>query len=124
MSQHRKMKTLPPLSSDPCRSHSWDLDPVVDQLSWKRSRIHDVGLAQDLMKDLQCGLEQFNDRIIFMSMYSDIVWRDRKRQYSRMCSELAGFLAVVGHSWDLDQKRHGTRTVLINQTEIWTELQQ
>ena len=22
--------------SDPCRSHSWDLDSVVDQLSWKR----------------------------------------------------------------------------------------
>ena len=28
---------------------------------------------QDLMKDLQCGLEQFN-RIIFMSMCNDIVW--------------------------------------------------
>ena len=38
-------------------------------------------------------------------------------------SMLAGFLAVVGHSWDLDQKRNGTRIVPINQTEIWTELQ-
>ena len=35
----------------------------------------------------------------------------------------AGFLAVVGHSWDLDQKRSGTRPVLISQTEIGTELQ-
>ena len=38
-------------------------------------------------------------------------------------STLAGFLAVVGHSWDLDQKRNGTRPVLINQTEIGAELQ-
>ena len=37
MSQH-KMRTLTPLSFDPCRSHSWDLDSVVDQLSWKRWR--------------------------------------------------------------------------------------
>ena len=27
-------------------------------------------------------------------------------------SMLADSLAVVGHSWDLDQKRHGTRHVL------------
>ena len=33
------------------------------------------------------------------------------------------FLAVVGHSWDLDQKRNGTGPTLINQTEIGTELQ-
>ena len=33
---------------------------------------------KDLMKDLQCELEQFNDRIIFMSMHSDIVWGERR----------------------------------------------
>ena len=37
---------------------------------------------------------------------------------------LAGFFAVVGHSWDLDQKRNTTRLVLISQTEIGTELQE
>ena len=95
MSQHRKMKTLPPLSSDPCRSHSWDLDPVVDQLSWKRSRIHDVGLAQDLMKDLQCGLEQFNDRIIFMSMYSDIVWRENDNTQECVQSSQVSWRSLV-----------------------------
>ena len=31
---------------------------------------------QNLMKDLQCESEQVNDRIIFMSMYNDIVWRE------------------------------------------------
>ena len=37
---------------------------------------------------------------------------------------LAGFFAVVGHSWDLDQKRYGARLVLINQTESGTALQE
>ena len=31
---------------------------------------------QNLMKDPQCESEQVNDRIIFMSMYNDIVWRE------------------------------------------------
>ena len=38
-------------------------------------------------------------------------------------SMLAGSLAVVGHSWDLDQKRNGVEPILINQTEMGTELQ-
>ena len=29
---------------------------------------------QKLMKDPQCEPDQFNDRIIFMSMYNDIAW--------------------------------------------------
>ena len=33
---------------------------------------------QDLMKDLQCELEQFSDRIIFMSMYNDIAWSEEE----------------------------------------------
>ena len=32
---------------------------------------------QDLMKDLQCEPEQFNDKIIFMSMYNDIAWGEK-----------------------------------------------
>ena len=31
---------------------------------------------QNLMKDLQCESEQVNDRIIFMSISNDIVWRE------------------------------------------------
>ena len=31
---------------------------------------------QDLMKNLQCEPEHFKDRIIFMSMYNDIAWRE------------------------------------------------
>ena len=32
---------------------------------------------QKYMKDLQCEPEQFKDRIIFMSMYNDIVWGEQ-----------------------------------------------
>ena len=31
----------------------------------------------DLMKDLQSKPEQFNDRIIFISVYNDIAWREQ-----------------------------------------------
>ena len=45
------------------------------------SRIHDVGPLQkfeSLMRVLKwCELEQFKDRIIFMSMYNDIAWREK-----------------------------------------------
>ena len=38
------------------------------------------------MRDLQCDPEHFNDRIIFMSMYNDIAWRDKgnteRREYN------------------------------------------
>ena len=32
---------------------------------------------QSLMRDLQCDSEHFNDRIIFMSMYNDIAWKEK-----------------------------------------------
>ena len=35
---------------------------------------------------------------------------------------LAGSLQVVGHSWDLGQKRNGTEPTLINPTESGTKL--
>ena len=36
-----------------------------------------LGEIQKLMTELQCEPEQFKDRIIFTSMYNDIVWRER-----------------------------------------------
>ena len=38
-------------------------------------------------------------------------------------SMLAGLIAVVGQSWDLDWKRLGARLLLTNQTESGTKLQ-
>ena len=60
------------------------------------------------MTELQCGLEQFKDRIIFMSMYNDIVWRERgntdkwKTNSVQLRIMLADSRADVCHSWDLD----------------------
>ena len=42
-----------------------------DSQRWASEKI------QSLMRDLQCEPEHFNDRIIFMSMYNDIVWQER-----------------------------------------------
>ena len=35
---------------------------------------------------------------------------------------LADVLAVIGHSWDLDQKRNGAELVLMSQMEFGTKL--
>ena len=84
---------------------------------------------QSLTRDLQCEPEHVKDRIIFMSMYNDIEWGAKEtkkdvntfhRQFRIM---LANSLAVIGLSWSLEQKRNGTEPILINQTEIGTDLQ-
>ena len=97
------------------------------------ARIHDVGHPRrDSKIDQKCTVEigHFNGRIIFMSMYNDIAWEENGntknvfRILLKFRSTLAGSLAVVGHSWDLNQKRNGARLVLINQTEIGIERQE
>ena len=35
---------------------------------------------QKIMEDVQCEPEQLNDKIIFMSMYNDIVWEKKETQ--------------------------------------------
>ena len=49
------------------------------ELEWKIfPRITTLGLLetiQNLMRDLQCELEHFKDKIIFMSVYNDNVWQ-------------------------------------------------
>ena len=63
-----------------------------------------------------------------MSMYNDIAWRDKGNSKNvkiineRLRFMLEDFLAVNGHSWDLDQKRNGTEPILINQMENGTKL--
>ena len=82
---------------------------------------------QNFMKKIQCEPEQFKDRIIFMSMYNDIVCEEQgntencEKNQLQLRIMLADFRAVFGHSWDLDQ-RNGTQVALINQTEIVTKL--
>ena len=62
-------------------------------------------------------------------MFNDIAWGENGsteeciRNSIKDSKYVRSFLAVVGHSWDLDQKEMIQRPVLINQTEIGTELQ-
>ena len=57
------------------------IDGMPTELEWKIfPGITTLGLfekIQSLMRDLQCKPENFNDRIIFMSMNKDIAWYAR-----------------------------------------------
>ncbi len=69
----------------------------------------------------QCELEQFKDRIIFMSMYNDIVWwEQRNTEKWEKSVTVANFTRRFRLS--VDQRRNGTELALINQTEIGTKL--
>ena len=54
------------------------IDGMPTEFEWKIfPEIMTLGFLekiQSLMRDLQCELEDFTDRIIFMSMYNDIEW--------------------------------------------------
>ena len=57
------------------------IDGKPTELEWKMfPGFTTLGLLekiQKLMKDLLCEPEHFNNRIIFMSMYNDIVWEEK-----------------------------------------------
>ena len=48
--------------------------------------------------------------------------RNVKVLFTKMRIMLGDFLAVNGHSWDLDQKRKGTELVLMRLMEFGTKL--
>ena len=64
------------------------IDNMQMEFEWKIfPGLTTVGLLekiQNLMKDLLCESEQVNDRIIFMSMYNDIVWREEGNTEKRV----------------------------------------
>ena len=76
-----------------------------------------------LMTDLQCELEHFKGRIIFMSMYNDIERRAKGNKDDvntidrHLRIVLADSLAVFGLSWSLDEKRVGTELTLTYLTD-------
>ena len=90
-----------------------------------------MGILEEIQKymiELQCEPEQFEGRIIFMSMYNDIIWENKETQKNvrRILLQLRIMLADsrsdVGHFWNLDQRRNGTELILINQMENGTRL--
>ena len=76
-----------------------------------------------MMTETQCEPEQFQGRMIFMSMYNDIVWGEKGNQ--ELC--IANFKIVedsakrfahdIGRFLDLDQKRNGKELIRTNRME-------
>ena len=102
------------------------------EFEWKIFQgITTLGLLEKIqcqMRDLQCEPEHFKDRIIFMSMYNDIAWREegnteRCEYTSQLRITLANSLAVIDLSWGLDQRRNGAEPTLTNPTDPGTKLQ-
>ena len=90
------------------------IDGMPTEFEWKIfPGITTLGLLekiQSLMRDLQCVPEHFKDRIIFMSMYNEIAWQEKKEIqkdlntiHRQMRNMLVNSLAVIGLSWGLDQ---------------------
>ena len=103
------------------------IDGLPPEFEWKIfPGITTLGLLekiQSLMRDLQCEPEHFKDRI-FMSMYNDIAWREKKETkkiattiHRQLRIMLANFLAVIGLSWSLDKKKSCTELTLTNQMD-------
>ena len=72
---------------------------------------------------------QFQGRIIFMSMFNDIIWRiqDNEQEYIANATFVSIFAKKNhqedGPSWDLDQKRSGILFMIANHKENGTESQ-
>ena len=109
------------------------IDGMPTEFEWKIfPGITTLGLLekiQSLVRDLQCEPGHFKDRIIFMSMYNDIAWREKgnKKDVNTLHRQLRIMLAnsfeVVGLSLDLDHKRKGEEPAPTNRTDPGTKLQ-
>ena len=96
-------------------------------------RIHNVADSprnQKFMEALGCNAEQFQGRIIFMSVYNDLTWEDLQNEQvcldnstSMWLNMQRSSLQVIGHFSDQDQKLNGTRQTLSSLEENGTELQ-
>ena len=88
--------------------------------------LHEI---KTFMEALGCNAEQFQGRIIFMSMYNDITLRDLQNEQvcltnsTHVAKMQRSSLQVIGHFSDQDQKLNGTRQTLSSLEENGTELQ-
>ena len=92
------------------------------ELEWKNfagfTTLQILAEIQNMMTEVQCELEQFPGRIIFMSMYNDIVWGEKGNKEVRIANSenVAEYPRrfVHGH-WSIlgpgsEKKRYGTQT--------------
>ena len=74
-----------------------------------------------MMTEIQSEHEQFQGRIIYMSIYNNIVWEQGRNLYCELqnCSRLCekDSRTDIGRFMGLDQKRNGTELTLTNRME-------
>ena len=107
------------------------IDGMPTEFEWKIfpgiTTLGPLEKIQSLMRDPQCKPEHFKDRIIFMSMYNNIAWREKgsaeRFEHNSQTVSLVSSLAVIGLSWNLDQKRNGTEPTPTNPTDLGIEWQ-
>ena len=79
---------------------------------------------QKMMGELQCDPAEFKGKIIFMSMFNDII-RDMKKYVKKIQkvleNTLVDSLAVNGLSWGLDHKRSGTELTMTYKVDLGVE---
>ena len=85
---------------------------------------------QNMMTEIQCEREQFSGRITSMSMFNDIVWREKGNEElcianspnrSGMYKKIRA--RTLGHFLGLDQRRNGTELIRTNHMENGIESQ-
>ena len=111
----RKLKDLDRIDGEPM------------EFEWKNftgfTTLGILGEIQTFVIESQREPEQFKGRIILMSMYKGIDWRERGNieKYNINSFTVANYARrfPVGrcHFRDLDQRRNGTGLILINQVE-------
>ena len=93
-------------------------------------RIHNIGLLeqiQEFMNEQQCDAEHFKGRIIFMSIFNDIIWDakgndescvNNSKKNSRVCRKISS----RSLDWDLDQKKKWYGTYSDKPDGVWDEI--
>ena len=79
---------------------------------------------QKIMTGTKCGPEQFQRRIIFMSMHNDIDWGQKGNRETCIANSFIGFSQcskTSGHvvvSWPSSEKKSGTELTKTNQMDV------
>ena len=81
---------------------------------------------QKMMAEFRCEHEHFQGRIIFMSMFNDIIWREIMNIVWRVPGMLqhmpTSSRKYVGHFWDLVVRKSGMELMSVSQMVNGTEL--
>ena len=77
------------MNSSQCRELD-QIDGEPMEFVWKNfpgfTTLQILSEIQNMMTEIQCELQQFQGRIIFMSMYNDIVWRENGNEDMRFAN--------------------------------------